>query len=141
MAQKKYTVSQKLNLDGQNQSRSFAFIGEKDDLDKLVALMEGEISIKETISTVGDSDALVDGSTCKRVSNIKLGYKNTAGDYLTKYISSFDKRQLIFKASASKSDIETSLINATMLLGETTNKPRKVDADLGGTYAPAAAAE
>jgi hypothetical protein len=135
----KFTVTQRLTLDNQKTSRTFQIDCTDAELTALTALMEGEISVKKEDPqfSQGNADSPVSLSTATVVRSIKIPYKTAAGHYTAEYISTFDKKSMIFKSSASREDIENVLINKG-LTGEESTKPTKVDADTTGTYRPVA---
>jgi len=138
MALKKYTVTQKVNLDGSTVSRSIGITGSLTDVQILTGMLEGEITAKvDEPALAGGSDASVSSATANFVDTIKVGYKTDEGDYLNKYISSYDYGDMIFNSSSDRETIEAALLNVQMVAALPTLKPTKVDANMRATYAPA----
>jgi hypothetical protein len=133
---KNYTVTQKLTLNGQLVTRTFPMYGADSDVTALVALLEGEITVKEVNTALGRTGGSDTNTTSyNTVSKISLGFDND-GDYTSKHISSYDGRPIIFKNSAGSDDIQSALANAQMLKGNTTEKPKTINAYFTGTSSP-----
>ncbi len=130
----KYSITQKVNLDGNTVVRTFGMEADKAEVQLLTAKLAGEITARvEEPDLISGSDTLINTVDAKFVQNIRVGYKTTDGDYLSKYISSYDNRPLIFLSTASKTDIEATLLPVKMVKSFPTLKPTSVDANMQGT--------
>ena len=136
---KKHSITQKLNLGGQTESRSIILNATEAEVTTFIAGLEGKVTVKVELPdlTVGNDETLVEKSNAKFVSNIKSTFKTASGTRINAYTSAFGNKTMIFKSTLSKTEIENLLLTTPLLLEFPTLKPASVDADIGGTYAPA----
>jgi predicted aldo/keto reductase-like oxidoreductase len=129
---KQYTITQKVKLNGQIKNISFPMYGSDDDVKKIVALMEGAITVKTTEESLGRATGADTNITSANfVTRISVAFANK-GDRSVKYISPYNGGSLVFKNTSSTDDIETALSTAQMLKNNTTEKPITVSVNTIG---------
>ena len=106
MASKKFTITQKVNLNNKVESRSFAMVADTAEMTAFIGNLEGKITVKEITLEQGSSETVV--STANFVKNIIMSGSNEQGRQ-SAVIGSYDKRALIFKNTASADDIRATL--------------------------------
>jgi hypothetical protein len=101
----KYTISQKVNLNGASQTRSMNVTMSLDEVTAFVSHLEGKVTVKEVVLEAG-SDALVsEGNFIGGITMIA----NSDNGSQTVRIQSYDQRAIIFKKASSTDDIATVL--------------------------------
>jgi hypothetical protein len=126
MAQKEYSISQSVNLNGQIQSRTFNYYGELDDVTAIVELLEGLVKVKEVISTTGTNTTPV--TTANFAKSISM-YPASDVYVPAAYIRSFDKRALILKNTKNIDEIKAVLALVTPFRGNAVAKPASISCD------------
>lgn len=120
MAQKMYTISQLVNLNGQKVSRSMSYFGELEDVNAFIALLEGKVVVKEAIIEQGSADTLVTSANFYK----SLTMLPPSDVFVpAAFISTYDKKQFIVKNTVSFDDIKTALSTFTPFRGNAVAKP------------------
>lgn len=123
MAQKTYTMSQLVNLNGQKVSRSMSYYGELEDVTAFIALLEGKVVVKEAIIEQGSSDTVVTTANFYK----SLTMLPPSDVYVpAAFISTYDKKQFIVKNTVSFDDIKIVLATFTPFKGNAVAKPAYV---------------
>ena len=113
MANTKYNITQKVNMNGTPKTCSFQVNLEPAQVTALIALMEGGVSVTKQDDTLTDlthEDTLV--TEANGVSRISMSGKTANGDYVSKTIKPF-KGYMVFKNTAGIDDIKAVFATAT----------------------------
>jgi len=112
MANKKYNVTQHINLNGTKKTVSFGFIGEVAELQAFLALIEGGYTVTEqndTLSDITHSDTLV--SEYNRSPRISMSAQTDDGSYVNANVKPY-QGSIYFKNTTSVDDVKA--VVATM---------------------------
>ena len=122
MSTKTYSVSQRVNLNGKKESRSFQFCGTNADVTAFISDLEGKVTVKEVIIEQGSDETLV--SVANFVSNIIMRSPTKGASGCV--IQSYARRSMIFKNTVSADDIRLKLATVKPFVLVPTDTPSSI---------------
>jgi len=130
MANKKFNVTQHINLNGAKKTVSFSLNMEEAELTAFCALLEGGYTVteqNESLSSMAGADNVV--TDYKRSGRISLSGKTAEGHYVNASIKPFTGT-IYFKQTVSSQDIQTVFATAHPFPLAPTTKPSTVSSNL-----------
>lgn len=121
---KKFSITQKANLNGTPYSKSVAIIaGAASDLDAFIANLEGKVTVREEVKSQGNEETLVTKGNFIQQISLNPGYDSGLQSVT---IKPFGGGALLFKDTVSDDDIRASLSNLKPYKLDATAKPSSI---------------